>query len=63
MKARRSTAPTKTYKTTEHGLEITLEMLKMKEPPGMSMKTKATMTKCLRKNMPFTQEKHEMSRN
>jgi hypothetical protein len=25
-------------------------MLKMKEPPGMSMKTKAVMTKCPAKN-------------
>jgi hypothetical protein len=60
MKAQRSTSPTKTYKTTERTLEITLEMLKMKIDPGMSMKTKTTMTKCPTKNTPFTQEKHEL---
>jgi hypothetical protein len=54
MKARRSTSPTKTYKTTERGLEITLEMLKMKIDPAMCMKTKKTMTKCPAKNTRFT---------
>ncbi len=40
MNARRSTAPTKTYQTPERGLEISLEMLKMKIDPTMYMKTK-----------------------
>jgi hypothetical protein len=53
MKARRSTSPTKTYKSTERGLEITLEMLKMKIDPAMCMKTKKTMTKCPAKNTRF----------
>ena len=39
-KARRSASPTKTYKSTERGLEISLEMLKMKVDPAMYMKTK-----------------------
>jgi hypothetical protein len=56
MKARRSTAPHKVSQPHEQDLEITLEMLKMKKPPGMCMKTKARMTKCPVKNMLFTRK-------
>jgi hypothetical protein len=34
-----------------------LEMLEMKQPPGMYMKTKATMTKCPAKNTAFTRKR------
>jgi hypothetical protein len=35
---------------------LPLEMLKMKEPPGMCMKTKETMTNCPAKNTTFTRK-------
>jgi len=56
MKARRSTAPTKTYQTPERGLEISLEMLKMKEPPGMCMKTKRARQNVMPKTRLFTRK-------
>jgi hypothetical protein len=36
------------------------EMLKMKEPPGMYMKTKEGMTKCPAKSTPFSTKMHEL---
>ena len=45
------------------GVQGSLEMLKMEQPPGMCMKTKTTMTKCLANYTPFTQEKHELPEN
>jgi hypothetical protein len=55
MKAPRGTSPTKTYKTTERGLEITLEMLKMKIDPAMYMKTKRARQNVMPKTRLFTQ--------
>jgi hypothetical protein len=57
MKARRSPSPTKTYKTTERGIEITLKMLEMKIDLAMCMKTNKTMTKCQAKNTRFIQKR------
>ena len=56
MKARRSTSPTKTYKTTDRGLEITLEMLKMKIDPAMCMKTKRARQNVMPKTRHFTRK-------
>ena len=56
MKARRSTSPTKTYKTTERGLEITLEMLKMQIDPAMCMKTKRARQNVMSKTRLFTRK-------
>jgi hypothetical protein len=37
------------------------KMLKMKDEPTMSMKTKASMTKCIPKERPFCSETHRLS--
>ena len=42
--------------STARGKAGSLEMLRMKQPPGMCMKTKEAMTKCLAKNTPFTRK-------
>jgi hypothetical protein len=56
MKAQRSTSPTKNYKTTERGLEITLEMLKMKIDPTMYMKTKQARQNVMPKTRLFARK-------
>jgi hypothetical protein len=44
------------YEPASENQTESLEMLEMKEPPGMCMKKKATMTKCPAKNRLFTRK-------